>query len=450
MTRRLLPLLLLVAASPADEGQLTRFRLKKDPLATMTGWVLSHDEQGFVLETLTRDRRLTVKWADLVEEDAKKLRVGYGLDLTEEQEKGIIDGHELQLEGGGSVRGLLHSVDKDGAYWMRVRGNLLPYPKDRVARLDATKIGEDEAYGEEEVYARRLSRRPPKTAEEHRRLADYLYDVGNFDAARQHYEEALKLDPALEAAITARIGASREYLEDSAAAEVFGKAKADAYLNGRWKEAIETVRAYLEAHPEIGRRGERLIGELEQGWFAVKLARFHAVKHEELDRLVRSHLARKKPTLEEAMAWATAELPDLLLERTARRLGLEGEEAEALAGTQAKGSAHWASYWSGSFAISRRATTGRSTKREIRGDPEAWWRQYEDVNTRAAWIKAYAAERVGLFEVVQVTTKACERCGGAGQVTRTSTTPLLDGRHEWQERCPRCFGACNDRSVSYR
>jgi hypothetical protein len=231
---------------------------------------------------------------------------------------------------------------------------------------------------------------------------------------------------------------------------VFGKAKADAYLNGRWKEAIETVRAYLEAHPEIGRRGERLIGELEQGWFAVKLARFHAVKHEELDRLVRSHLARKKPTLEEAMAWATAELPDLLLERTARRLGLEGEEAEALAGTQAKGSAHWASYWSGSFAISRRATTGRSTKREIRGDPEAWWRQYEDVNTRAAWIKAYAAERVGLFEVVQVTTKACERCGGAGQVTRTSTTPLLDGRHEWQERCPRCFGACNDRSVSYR
>jgi tetratricopeptide (TPR) repeat protein len=450
MTRHLLPLLLLVAAAPAEEGQLARFRLRKDPLATMSGWVVSHDNDGFVLETLARDRRLTVKWADLVEEDARKLRVGYGLDLTEEQEKGIIDGHELQLEGGGSVRGLLHSIDKDGAYWMRVRGNLLPYPKDRVARLDAGKIGEDEAYGEEEVYARRLSRRPPKTAEEHRRLADYLYDVGNFDAARQHYEEALSLDPKLEALVAARIGASREYLEDRAAAEAFGKAKADAYLNGRWREAIETVRAYLAAHPEVLRRGERLIGELEDNWFAAKRARFHAVKHEEFDRLVRSQLARKKPSLEEAMAWATTDLPLLLMERTARRLGLEGEEAEALAGTQAPGSPHWASYWSGTFAISKRASTGQSTKREIRGDPEGWWRQYDDVNTRAAWIKAYTAERVGLFEVVQVTTTPCERCGGTGQVTKWAPRGLANGRSEWQERCPRCFGACDDRGVGYR
>ncbi len=450
MTRRLLPLLLVVAAAPAGEGQLARFRLRKDPLATMSGWVLEHDEEGFVLESLARDRRLTVKWSDLVEEDARKLRIGYGLDLTEEQEKGIIDGHELQLEGGGSVRGLLHSIDKDGAFWMRVKGNLLPYPKDRVARLDAGKIGEDEAYGEEEVYARRLSRRPPRTAEEHRRLADYLYDVGNFDAARQHYEEALSRDPALEAAVAGRIGASREYLEDRAAAEAFGKAKADAYLNGRWREAIGAVRAYLEAHPEVGRRGERLIGELEASWFDAKRARFHAAKHEEFDRLVRAQLARKKPSLEEAMAWATSELPALLMERTARRLDLEGAEAEALAGTPGKGAPHWASYWSGSFAISKRASTGKSTKREIRGDPDGWWRQYDDVNTRAAWLKAYAAERVSLFEVVQVTTTPCERCGGTGQVTKTSAAQLLDGRHEWQERCPRCFGARTDRGIGYR
>ena len=42
---------------------------------------------------------------------------------------------------------------------------------------------------------------------------------------------------------------------------------------------------------------------------------------------------------------------------------------------------------------SKRASTGKATKRDVRGDPEGWWRQYDDVNTRAAWIKAYAAER---------------------------------------------------------
>jgi tetratricopeptide (TPR) repeat protein len=443
-------LLVLLVAAPAEDRQVARFRLRKDPSATMAGWILGHDGDGFAFETLGRDRRITIKWSDLVEEDAKRLRIGFGLDLTEDEERGIIDGHELLLEGGGSVRGLLYSIDAEGAHWLRVHGNLLPYPKDRVVRVDSVRIGEDEAYGEEEVYARRLSRRPPRTAEEHRRLADYLYDVGNFEAAKLHYEQAIALDPKVEEQIAARLGDSRDYLEDRAAAAVFAKEKSDAVLNGRWKEAIENIRSYTATNPAARRRGEKLIGELEQKWFEAKQARFHAVKHEEFDRLVRSRLARKPPTLEEAKSWATAEMPGLLVERVTRRLGLTGEEAAALAGTRARGALHWASYWSGSFAISKRASVGKSTKREIRGDPERWWTQYDDVNARAAWLKAYAAERVDLFEVGQVTMTPCDRCGGTGQVRKTSLTPLADGRHDWQERCPRCFGACEDRGVGYR
>jgi hypothetical protein len=111
---------------------------------------------------------------------------------------------------------------------------------------------------------------------------------------------------------------------------------------------------------------------------------------------------------------------------------------------------HWASYWAGTFIVSKRASLGQTTKREIRGDPDDWWATYEDVNTRASWLKAYAAERIDLFEVVQVNNTPCDRCGGTGQVTRMSLTALPDGRHEWQERCPRCFGACEDRGIGYR
>jgi tetratricopeptide (TPR) repeat protein len=444
--RRALGLVLVAAAATADR-EVAEFCLARDPSAVMRGWILEHDQAGFLYEGFARDRRVRVKWEDLVPEDARRLRVGFGLDLTEEEEKGLIGGHQLEFKGGLSVRGLLNNIDAEGTYWMRVRGNLLPYPKERVARLDAVTIGEEEAYGEEEVYARRLSRRPPRTAEEHRRLADYLYDIGSFAAARAHYDEAVALDPAIEARIAERVGASREYLENGAAAEVFAREKGEAVLNGKWSEAIANIRRYLEANPSARRRGEKLIGELEEKWIETKQARFHAVKNEEFDRAIRSHLARKAPTLEAAKAWALAELAGAVKERTARRLGLGDEEAGLFLASSAKGAPHWASYWSGSFAVSQRAAKGKSA---AAADPEGWWAQYDDVSARAAWLKAFAAERLDIFEVVQVHTTPCERCGGTGQVSKLSLRGVQGVGNEWQETCPRCHGACNDRGVGYR
>jgi tetratricopeptide (TPR) repeat protein len=453
MTRSAVFLVVAAASLAAGEDEAYQFRLAKDPAATVSAWITGHDQDGFRFESLARDRKATVKWTDLVEEDARRLRIGFGLDLTEDEEKGLIEGHELRLKGGLSVRGLLHRIDDEGSYWMRVQGNLLPYPKDRVKRVDAVRIGEDEAYGPEEVYARRLSRRPPRTAEEHRRLADYLYDVGNFDAARQHYDDAVAMDPSIERQIEKKLGNAREYLEDRAAAEVFAKHKADAFLNGRWREAIDAIRAYAEANPAMIRRGEKLIAEMEELWLAAKEARYHAVKHEEFDRAIRSKLARAKPTMEEATSWLKAEIAGLVAERTARRLGFSDDEMALFAGTKSKGALHWASYWSGTFAISKRAAVGQSTAREVKGDPEGWWTQYDDVNVRASWLKAYAAETLDLFEVERTTQTACERCGGTGQIRKWSAQGLKAlgaGGNDWKERCPRCFGACIDRGVGYR
>ena len=90
-------LLLAAAAMPQDDRDVAEFRLKQDPSATLHGWILEHDNDGFVFETFGRERRVTVKWADLVDEDARRLRIGYKLDLTEDEEKGLIPGQELQL-----------------------------------------------------------------------------------------------------------------------------------------------------------------------------------------------------------------------------------------------------------------------------------------------------------------------------------------------------------------
>ena len=141
---------------------------------------------------------------------------------------------------------------------------------------------------------------------------------------------------------------------------------------------------------------------------------------------------------------------DAVRENTARRLQLSEEELEFFLQSKAKGAPHWASYWTGSFIVSKRAKVGKRTKRDVRGDPEAWWQYYDDGQTQASWIKAYAAERLDLFEVVQVNMTPCSRCGGTGQVSKWSPQALPDGRHEWEERCPQCFGACEDRGVGYR
>jgi hypothetical protein len=174
------------------------------------------------------------------------------------------------------------------------------------------------------------------------------------------------------------------------------------------------------------------------------------VKCDELDRAVRSFLVKTEPDLVTAQAWITEQLKELILSKVMERLGLGPEEAEMFARSKAAGSPHWATYGGGTFVIDRRAKTGKSTKRGIRGDPETWWARYNDVNTRSTWMKAYAAERVDLFEVVQVTTTDCETCGGTGQVKKQSLTATAGGQHEWSENCPRCFGARQERGVGYR
>jgi len=447
--KRILGLLIALAAVAAAEARIVEFRLRKDPGATMRGWLLDFDQEGFRYETLAKDRRLSIPWDELVDADARRLRIELKLDLSEDEAKGLMPGHELQLKGGGSVRGLLQEVGEDGTHWLRVEGILLPYPKERVAYVDEVKIKEEEAFSEEEVYVRRLERRPPQTAEEHERLANYLYEIGNFRGAKEQYERAIARDPAVESAVAERLAATRDYLEDEVAANVFAKEKSDAVLNGRWREAIENISTYVQANPAARRRGEKLIGELEEQWVETKRARFHAVKNDELDRVVRNYL-RRKPTLEEARSWVDVELPDLVRDGTARRLQLTDEELEFFLESRAKGAPHWASYWTGSFIVSKRASIGKSSKRQIRGDPEAWWKFYDDGQTRASWLKAYAAERIDLFEVVQVNMTPCDRCGGQGHVTKWSVNALPDGRHEWEERCPLCFGARENRGIGYR
>ena len=92
-----------------------------------------------------------------------------------------------------------------------------------------------------------------------------------------------------------------------------------------------------------------------------------------------------------------------------------------------------------------------SNRSEVRGDPQAWWRQYRDVGTRSTFLRAYAAERLdNLFETVRIKYKPCIGCGGDGVTKKASIRSLAGGKHEWIEHCRRCYGSGRDRVVAYR
>ncbi|MDH3591640.1 MAG: hypothetical protein OER88_07170, partial [Planctomycetota bacterium] len=202
-------------------------------------------------------------------------------------------------------------------------------------------------------------------------------------------------------------------------------------------------------HPGARRRGIRVADELEDKWQEKRRAIFHRVKNEEFSRTILKYLRTRSPDIEAARSWVTTELEKEVIARTRARLDMTREEAEQFAETKAKGAPHWATYEGGSFVISKRAKVGSSSKRQIRGDPNKWWDKY-DVDTRSGWLRAYAAERLDLFEVVRINLTDCTRCGGTGKVKKMSLTGLADGRHEWKEVCPRCFGARQDRGVAYK
>jgi tetratricopeptide (TPR) repeat protein len=363
--------------------------------------------------------------------------------------KGLILGQRIYFVGGGDEEGVLTRVDEDGRHWMKVRGLMLPYPKDRIERVENIKIEEAKVYDKNELYVRRLERTPPANAQEHKDLADHMFDVGNYEKARSHYEDAMEMDSGFRSRLAVRMQELAELAEDEEFARVRGKAGVAANLNGDFDKAISLLEEYMQANPDRQRSAVRALDEIREKRQKRLRARFHHVKHLHAHYLVKKQITSGKlDTIDKATSWIKGDFADMLRERTMRTLGLSQEEHNQLMETKAKSAPHFAGYWTGSFIkqMGRLKTSGKGPK----ADPEKWWRQY-DTQTKANWLKAYMAEELSdIFEVVRVHHTDCQKCGGTGRVRKMSLTPTASGKHEWKELCPRCFGARQERHVAYR
>lgn len=443
-------LLLLASAAPADRI-LVSFRVKGDEGPPLRGWCVEATPEGFTFQRFGAGRRDFVPWDRVHEEDVGDLRRRLRLEPDEDEQRGLVAGHRLLLEGGGSVEGLLVRVDEDERHWLKSGGVLLPYPRDRVAGVEEVRVLEADVYDEHEIYLRRIERRRPTSALEHRELADRMFEIGNYEKAAEHYAEALSRMPSWRPDLEPRLAEIREVQEDADLRRAVQAARTASTLHGDHEKACALIQAYALAHPERRRAALRVLDEVDARRFEDMRLRFHRVKVEEMDRVLRDYVVRRAPAFDEATSWVTVRLEEAVREAIRERMGLTDDEARDLAATRSTGAPHWAGYWTGSFILSSRAKQGAHTDREPVGDKDRWWAAYGDVGPRVSFLRAYAAERLpALFEVVQVKTPPCEACGGTGRIRHVSVKPLAAGGHEFTMRCHRCFGACQDRVVAFR
>ncbi|MDH3591641.1 MAG: hypothetical protein OER88_07175 [Planctomycetota bacterium] len=442
----LLIALLVVAPVAADDPPVVRFRLKSNSSVQLRGRIVEFDHTRFVLQEFGRGAKRTLPWSDLAPTDRRRLRIRFGLELGDaDRATRFVPAHEIRFKGGFVIEGLLVRVDEDGKHWVKRGGVTLPYPKDRIAKVRETELPETDVYDADEVYARRLLRDQPETADQHLDVAAYLYDIGNFEKARTHYETAAGLKPLVKTTVAPRLALIEEYLADARAAVVFRKAKRRGVLHGDHRGAIAMVEAFTAKNEEFERQGIRLVDEIRERQDARKARLFLRVKHEATDRAIRKYLATRKPSCQDAMAWIKSDLAKLVKSRVRARLDLsDGDYDVLLEKKPTRAAPHWATYKDGTFIISKRRAT--------EANADSWWGRYGDAEAHVPFLKAYAAEQLPeLFEVTRVNFTDCTRCGARGFVRKMAFRSTGGpGTNEWNELCPRCKGNKRDRGVAYR
>jgi len=455
--RKPIALLLLLAAAGASgeepEEVAVRIRLKRDPLASLAGYMSAWNDREFTFRPLgPGGSRVTVRWEDVVDEDAQALRVKLKLELTEDERLGLISGHRLHFVGGGFDDGLLLAIDEDGRHWLKVRKVVLPYEKDRIERVEEIKLPESEVYDEEELYTARLQRIAPKTAREHKDLADFMFDAGYFEKAKKHYEEAIAGDPSYASRLAGRLAELQELAQDAEFVAARRAAGYRANILNDFDGALAILAKYLETHPDRERSVAKVVHEIRERRSEKLHQRFQYLKHRALDVQVRRYVERNRDVdLQTALSWVTTKLPDDLEKWVRSNMRLTDDEFARFRADRSRGSLHFATFGHGSFVFDPKAKRGASSAKQIRGDPNSWWLSLTDGSARTTFLKAYAAEKLpDYFEVVSVRLTPCQACGGVGQVKRNSLTPVAGVGHEWWEVCRRCFGARDDKAVAYR
>lgn len=482
-----LALLLLAALAAPAMGEIVRLR----DGTLLHGEVVRFDEgTGLRLRRVDTGGEVELRWEHLPPEEVRRLKAARGF-TGDDVQPWLVPVVHLVLKNGTTETGVLVEGGRADAYTLRRRSGTDSFPRQYVRSVEPGRVEGLSVYLPEDLYAQIASELgPPADAAGHFALAVACEGAQLHEQARDHYEAARQLDPALKPELIAqRLARLAIRIEDRAET-----AELDAIRNRLYKKqfdaALEACAAFRGAWPASRQLGdlaqlEAQIGREREAHYAARIiSDYYSFLGKTLGELARE----PGMTLGPAMELLEQGVHDEIVARLAASYAMSEDEVEALWTARQGGSVRTAGYGTGTFilgeeraldwvgadddqpataaapdpdadleariakALEKRAEEAKKKARQAASDrsleegltPDEWWAG-TPTDDRVRWLSAYYAEFSGHVEVVRAKPRACRQCNGLGTVEALNEKGEVE-----QDTCPVCKGLKVERLVNYR
>lgn len=455
--------------------------------------VLSGDERGVTVKRLDNDGQLYIRWRLLREEDAKRLRIQFGLEEDDSNEDFVMLGQRVYPRRGDYKNGLVVARTQDHVTFKHM-GKTVQYLTAAIRKIEDREVSVFDVYTPEELYQRRLEEKQPSDddVEGHDHMATWATRVGMYDDAMRHYQQIRTVDTEFKADY---ISNQIKRLEILARNKDILNAVKEAVANGhrrrfdRCLAILDEVLAQADLDAtlrvDVEKKKERFTRKRWEHFSKLVVSRYFREVHRRIDEIARSRDVHSKDkesamTIDKAMTHVKSKLHKEVVDAIGLKYALDPKkEVEKMWKERTTRSTRTASYGAGTFIVQKaeksqsggnsgqsnamaqrleelmsRARSGRRNRNQQQQQQakvkqklmtkDQWWKRV-DSSQRSFWLRAYYAEQGNQMVVVNKWIRNCTECGATGTIKQTGPDGTL-----MRLTCPRCQGRKADRVVVYR
>lgn len=469
----------LVVAAPEDFSRPMAIYLKSGK--RIIGSVVQEEctDQKLVIREIRGNVKRELKWSDLKPKQASELRIQLGFEVAEASAGMKLKGHEIVNRAGVKFTGLLinaGTAKRDGMYILKTAEG------ERRIRIADVRSGPDEVmidalqvYKPQELYEQKLKEKPPETAEDHFKLAEFCAYLGALEPAKLHYEKVLEMKDKKypETLIQRRLERVNKRLANVEAEDNLRDIKR-AIVYNRFAKAAELLTAFKEKYKEdedLMEAAGRLEADLTKERQEYYIALVPRLLRDKVKDLLEDKVKEPELTLRDAQNYAGGEPSDedtvgyAALAAVGEKLGIKPSEVLDFWNLRSKRSIQKAFYRDGSFVVVEnlqdalaKAPKPPKSKNAIKPPkphgiktPESWFngklksRRYNHLRD---WLYAWWAENSGMVELLPAKYEGCATCAGKGYTAGMHTSS--QGSIPFFDRCQTCYMAKQFKVVRFK
>ncbi|MHC4959521.1 MAG: hypothetical protein ACYTGN_14235 [Planctomycetota bacterium] len=432
-----------------------------------------------VIREIRSKVKRTVKWSDIKDKAAHKLRVDLGFEV-EARESGLrVAGVEITNKAGSTFQGVLlnaKTAQKDGVYVLkRADGERRIRASDvrdgpREIMIDALEV-----YTPEELYERRIKEKPPETAEDHFQTGDFAAFVGALEAAKMHFEKVLEMGSKKfpESLVKRHLDRVNARLANAEAENALKLIRQHTWRK-RWKQAAESIVAFKEKYKDdedLTKAVDRLDASLKEKRQDYFTSAIPSTLRDSVKKLLAKKVREPDLSLKMAQDYAGGEAGDeesvtsQAVAMIGEKLGITPEEVIEFWKLRRKRTVHKAFYRNGTFIVvdnledalakAPKPPSGKNLPKPPKPSPiktpDDWWRdkvkgrKYSEARD---WLYAWWAENSNMVELMDPKKENCQSCAGKGWTQAMVQTS--QGSIPFFNRCQNCYMAKHFRVVRFK